>query len=245
MSTTVLEQPGKAKSAANGSERKLHRRPVRYPESDGKPMAETPEHRDAMMYAITAARAALDGRADVWISGNDFVYYRMGEPSKRISPDCYIVLGVEQKRRQSYKVWEEDGHVPNVVFELTSPKTAKEDREEKFELYEQVLKVPEYFLFDPLNQYLKPRLQGYRLVNGSYQPIPFDTEGRLESKETGIKMFADGEILRFIHPRTDEVIRTSEEKDSAIIEKDNTIAARDQEIARLLAEVERLRKGNS
>jgi len=47
-------------------------------------------------------------------------------------------------------------------------------------------------------------------------------------------MFADGQILRFIHLRTGEVIRSTEEKDSII-------AAQDDEIARLRAEIERLR----
>ena len=51
------------------------RRAVVYPDSDGKPMAETREHREAMTYAIAAAQACLSSREDLWISGNDFVYF--------------------------------------------------------------------------------------------------------------------------------------------------------------------------
>lgn len=214
--------------SSNGVAEHRPAKKIDYPEGDGKPMAETPEHGDAMYYAISAARAALDGIADVYIAGNNFVYYEEGDARKRVAPDCYVVLDVPRRARRSYKTWEDDGRAPNVVWEFTSRKTAKEDREDKFVLYEQVLKVPEYFLFDPLDQYLKPRLQGYRInSDGTYIPVLPDGEGRLYSEQTGIKMFADGPILRFVHPRTGEILRTYAEAEA--------------ELARLRAEIERLK----
>ena len=211
-------------------------------------MAETIEYREEMFYAISAAKKALEGVPNVWVSGNDFIYYVEGKSEKRVSPDCYIVLDVLPKTtRPFFKVWEENGRTPNVVWEFTSRDTARADRETKFVLYEQVLKVREYFLFDPLDQYLKPRLQGYRLTNGAYQPIVPDADGRLLSSETGIKMFADGALLRFVHPRTGEVLSTYEEMDAqnsvalseAVRERERREAA-EAEVARLRAELERL-----
>ena len=76
-----------------------------------------------------------------------------------------MVFGVEKKLRDNFKVWKEGGKTPTIVFEFTSKKTMREDRDVKRPLYEQVLKVPEYVLFDPTGDYLKPRLQGFRLVH--------------------------------------------------------------------------------
>ena len=226
MATTLLTKNGMG-------DKTFHRRrarPVDYPEGDGKPMAETPEHGDAMFYAISAARAALDGVPNVYIAGNNYVFYAEDDAKKRVSPDCYVVLDVPRRARRSFQPWQENGRTPNVVWEFTSRKTAKEDREDKFVLYEQVLKVPEYFLFDPLDQYLKPRLQGYRLAEGRYIPLVPDDKGRLTSEQTGIVMFADGQILRFLHPRTGATIPTYAEAEA--------------ENAWLRAEIERLKAGN-
>ena len=185
-----------------------------------------------------AARATLDGIADKYVAGNNFVYYVEGDKKKRVSPDCYVVLGIPAKQRSSYMMWQNAGRAPNVVWEFTSRKTARDDREDKFVLYEQTLKVPEYFLFDPKDQYLKPRLQGYRLVGGTYQPIVPDANGRMTSRETGIVMFADGELLRFIHPRTGEVIPTFAEADARRI-------AAETEVERLRAKLSRLTGGGN
>lgn len=204
-------------------------RRVTYPTSDGKPMAETREHREAMTYAIQALEVLLADTEDVWVSGNDFVYYQEGDPARRVAPDCYVVFGVPRRPRTAFKVWEEGGRTPNVVWEFTSRKTERQDREEKFDLYEQTLRVPEYFLFDPLNQYLRPRLQGYRLTDGVYRAIPIAEDGTLESRETGIRMYAEGALLRFVDPRTGEPVKTRAEAE--------------EEIARLRAELERLRQG--
>src|SRR5579862_2925045 len=92
-------------------------RPVYYPDSDGKPMAETPEHRAGMTYAIGCLEIRYLNRNDAQVSGNDFVYWIEGDPKKRVSPDCYVVFGVEKKARRNYKSWAERGKLPSVVFE--------------------------------------------------------------------------------------------------------------------------------
>jgi hypothetical protein len=71
--------------------------------------------------------------------------------------------------RDNYKIWEE-GAVPSVVFEMTSPSTRKEDDGEKKTLYAQ-LGVAEYWQFDPQGDWITEKLRGYRLEDGSYQPI--------------------------------------------------------------------------
>ena len=64
-----------------------------------------------------------------------------------------------------------------------------------------MLKVPEYFLFDPLEELPAGKfLCGYRLVNGEYELIP-ETEGRLISEVLGLHLEAAGEHLRLYDPR--------------------------------------------
>jgi hypothetical protein len=144
-----------------------------------------------------------------------------------------------------------------VVFEFTSKKTRKEDVTLKRPLYEQVLKVPEYFQFDPTGDYLRPRLQGLRLIEGQYQPIAL-VNGRLYSEQLGLDLEAEGEILRFYDPLTGERLRNLDEeaeraeayKGRAEAEAQRAEAeaqraeAAEAESARLRAELEALRKQN-
>ena len=139
--TAILPSPRAGKPAA--------KRAVYYPTGDGKPMAEDTLHRKLMVYGCEALEFFLANRPDAYVSGNDFVYYEEGNAQARVSPDCYVVIGVAKHYRPSYKVWEENGVAPAVVFEFTSKKTRREDVSIKRPLYEQVLRVQEYFQFDP------------------------------------------------------------------------------------------------
>jgi hypothetical protein len=69
--------------------------------------------------------------------------------------------------RDHYLIWRE-GKAPDFVIELTSKTTRKEDQTKKPMLYRDVMKVPENFLFDPTEDYLRPSLQGFRLIEGEY-----------------------------------------------------------------------------
>jgi Uma2 family endonuclease len=122
---------------------------------------------------------------DIYVSGNLLMYYKEGDPKKSISPDCFVVKGVPKMRRRTYKVWEE-GKAPDVVIEVTSKKTQKNDLQRKMETYQNILKIKEYFLFDPLGEYLEPPLQGYRLTGEKYEPIEL-VKNRLLSAELGIE----------------------------------------------------------
>ena len=188
-----------------------------YPTGDGKPMAEDELHLDLMNYAIPAVRYHFRSRPDVYVAGNNFLYYEEGNPKARVSPDCYVAFGVAVKEyRRFYKVWEENGIAPAVVFEFTSKKTKKEDVTVKKPLYEQVLGVQEYFQFDPSGDYLKPRLQGQRLQNGVYQPIAL-RDSRMVSEQLELELVIEGNTLRFYNPVTGAWLRTYEEAETAAL----------------------------
>src|SRR5206468_3192291 len=129
---------------------------------DGRPMAETDVHLLLMFALIPTLRHFFRADPQVYVGGNLLVFYERGNKRKHVSPDVFFVRGVAKHLRDNYLIWQE-GRAPQVVIELTSRSTRKEDVETKFALYRDVLKVKEYFLFDPRAEYLKPPLQGYRL----------------------------------------------------------------------------------
>jgi Uma2 family endonuclease len=187
-------------------------REIYYPESDGKPMAETPLH---MLVMWTTIQTLIDWYADdpnVYVWGNMFLYYVKGDIKKCVSPDVFVAkVDDKHKYRPTFKTWEEKSK-PRLVVEVTSKKTKKEDLDEKFVKYRDELKVPEYFLFDPTGDYLKKqRLRGYRLRNGEYVPIKA-VDGRLPSKVLGLHLEAVGEELRLWNPVTKAYLPTPEEK---------------------------------
>jgi hypothetical protein len=93
---------------------------------------------------------------------------------------------------------------------VTSKSTRDEDVVTKKGVYER-LGVEEYFLFDPLGEYLKPRLQGYRRVGGGYQALAPDRAGSLLSQTTVLRLVPEGKRLRLRDAETDEPLPWPEE----------------------------------
>jgi Uma2 family endonuclease len=141
---------------------------IHYPTGDGQPVAETVAHLYAILMTIEVLRLYFRGQ-QATILGNQYLYYEQGNASKRVAPDVFVIFDVAPGGRDNYKIWEE-GSVPSVTFEMTSPSTKKEDDGSKKQLYAQI-GVQEYWQFDPKGEWIKERLRGYRLENGQYQPI--------------------------------------------------------------------------
>jgi Uma2 family endonuclease len=158
-----------------------------YPTSDGKPMAETDYHRKLIIEIIEKLDGLFADRPDVYVSGNLLVFYEEGDLRKHLSPDVFLVFAVPKRDRLSYKIWEE-GKAPELVIEVTSKSTKREDLKEKFLIYQDVWKAKEYFLFDPLGEYLDPPMRGYRLVRGKYKRIEPDANDRLPSRLLGLDL---------------------------------------------------------
>ncbi len=205
---------------------------IDYPESDGTPMGETDTHRDAMVALIEALKDRFRDDLNVYISGNLFVYYEKGKPSAVFAPDAFVVFGVPKHERRTYKLWQENGKAPDVVFEVSSESTSLEDEGSKKVICRR-LGVREYFLYDPEQAYLQPPLQGFRLVNGRYQPITPDNKG-LYSELLDLYLYLEGKKLRLQDAQTGELLLTPAEAQAARREAK-------AEVARLQAELEELR----
>ncbi len=206
--------------------------PVDYPTGDGQPMAETPTHRDNMIVMLDVLRSRFAPDPMVYVSGNMFLYWVPGKKRRHVSPDVFLVRGILNKDRDAYFVWRE-GKGPDVVFEYTSPSTRDEDLHKKYLLYQHVLQVPEYFLFDPKEEYLRPSLQGFRLRSGRYAAIE-PVAGRLPSEVLGLHLEREGAFLRLHDPATGTRLMTSWESLSAA-----EAALRRAEIEKRQAEAER------
>jgi Uma2 family endonuclease len=189
-------------------------RTIEYPTADGKPMAETDIHRDDMIDLIQTLKDYFAREVMTYVSGNLLLFYEEGNPRKHISPDVFVVHGVRNQDRDNYLVWKERKG-PELVIEITSKSTKREDRDKKRAVYRDVLKVPEYFEFDPTEDYLKPPLQGLRLVGGDYVPIE-PVAGRLPSQILGLHLERDGKELRLFDPATgSRLLKRDEQRDDA------------------------------
>ena len=203
--------------------------PVHYPESDGKPMAETDVHRDEMVYFIEALRQQYRDQ-EVYVSGNLLLYYVEGDPTKCVSPDCLVAFGRPAGQRRIYKTWEE-GKVPDVVIEVTSSSTRHEDQNTKRHLYAR-LGVRELWLVDPLGDYLRTPFRGYRLQEGSWIEIPVE-QGRARSLLLGLEFCVTERAVRLFDPVAGEMLPTPAELAERFRDQSD-------ENARLRAEIERL-----
>jgi Uma2 family endonuclease len=210
-------------------------REIAYPESDGKPMAESDLHRKEMTYLIDSLGQRFAREADIYVAGNLFLYFKQGDPRAVVAPDVFVVKGVAKGDRKVFKLWEE-GHPPCLVVEVTSDSTKDEDLAKKKPIYER-LGVEEYFLFDPLGDYLDPRLQGFRLIRGRYASARPEADGSLISRTAAVTFRLEGSRVRLVETASGRLLPRYEESE-------NRNRALEEENARLREALERARKSD-
>jgi len=148
-------------------------------------------------------------RNDYFAAANLSIYY---SPNQKKSedfrgPDFFVVLGTERRlERKSWVVWGEGGKYPDVIVEILSPSTAKIDRGEKKQIYQDIFRTPDYFWFDPETL----ELQGFRLMEGQYQAIEPTDRGWLWSDRLGLFLGIYQQQLRYFN-REAELIPTPAE----------------------------------
>ncbi|BAY18223.1 hypothetical protein NIES21_40670 [Anabaenopsis circularis NIES-21] len=155
------------------------------PYDDGVPM-ESARHKTQMDLLIDALIPWLEQREDGFVGGNMFVYYSLAQVRNKDfkGPDFFAVLGVPKGERRSWVVWEE-GKAPDVVIELLSDSTAPADKNEKKLIYQNQMRVPEYFWYDPFNP---DDLAGFSNEKGVYQPITINRQNQLVSQSLGLAL---------------------------------------------------------
>ena len=223
--------------------------PSDYPESDGKPMSETPVHRRATIDATEPLDGFFEKRSDVYVGSDMFVYYREGDLRCNVVPDVWVAFGVAKlPERRTWLTWLE-GKAPDFVLEITSKSTRREDEGRKKRLYAQ-LGVREYWQFDPTGDYLDPILQGRELgPAGTYRNLVLEErDGVLcRSSLLGLDLcLEDGRLFYFDPVRKIRLLTPAEERSARQEEQETrqrVQAERDKHLAACrTAEVERDRE---
>jgi Uma2 family endonuclease len=209
-----------------------------YPTTDRRIMSETEWHLRVMHGVIFTLKRHFEPDPNVYVTGDMLVFWKPNDRRTHLSPDVFAVRGVRKDgERPNYLVWEER-KFPELVIEITSETTRKNDLGNKLELYRDEWKVKEYFLFDPHEDYLEPSMQGFRLVDGDFVRIR-EKAGRLPSRVLGLHLERSGSELRFWNPSTDQWILTDREwaeQERRTAEQERLLA----DEARLLADEARL-----
>ncbi|MBC8123298.1 MAG: Uma2 family endonuclease, partial [Gemmatimonadaceae bacterium] len=145
---------------------------------------------------------------DFYVSGNLTVYYSLNQRKSEDfrGPDFFVVLGTERRERRSWAVWQEGGKLPNVIVEILSSSTAAIDRGLKKQIYQDVLRVPNYFWFDPITLELK----GFNLIAGQYQEVQPTEQGWLWSQQLDLYLSVRENRLRFLTPEGQVVLTEAE-----------------------------------
>ena len=131
--------------------------------------------------------------------------------------------------RDTYKLWEEPGGIPDFVMEIVSPSTWRTDLGAKRDRYA-ALGVGEYWLHDPHANHINPALAGFSLVGKSYEPIPGieSTEGTLtiHSRTLGLDLCLKGKDLRFFDQVAGRFLLNRTEAEPRIAELERALAER-------------------
>lgn len=180
-------------------------------ESD-EPELESSLHLQQIILLIQCLEWLWQDRNDFFAGGNLSVYYLYNsspeQPKLRdfCGPDFFVALDTVRKNRKSWMVWKEGGKYPNVIVEILSDSTAKVDRTQKKQLYQDVFRLPDYFYFDPVTL----EFAGFTLISGQYQPLEPTEQGWLWSEQLKLYLGVDESKLRYFTPEG-ELVPTPEE----------------------------------
>jgi Uma2 family endonuclease len=170
---------------------------IDYPSGDGKPLAKTFAHVYAILMTLEVLKQFLEGQ-QATVLANQFMYYVQDSTKLRVAPDVMVIFGVQPGGRDSYVI-EQEGVVTSVIFEMTSPSTKTEDKGKKKNLYAR-LGVQEYWLFDPKGEWIKDKLEGYRLITVEEEGVPTNRYAPITdgvSQPLGLRLFVECDLISF------------------------------------------------
>ena len=169
---------------------------------------------------------------NTFIGINVMLCYREDGVRHVLVPDLFVVFGVPNKDRPSYKVWEE-GKVPAFVLEVASEGTYKKDLRSKKNAYER-MGGREYCVFDPKGDMHRPRLQLFRLEEGIYEPANSQREpdGSLAvmSETLGLELRFLDDRLRLWNPVNQEYLLEHHEERAGRIGAEQRIRSLESEV---------------
>ena len=211
------------------------------PYDDGEPM-ESARHYEQMHLLTNTLIRWLGDREDWHVAGNRGVYFSLEQVKNQDfrAPDVFVALGVPDGRRErlSWVAWEEGGRLPNVVIEILSKSTEREDRGRKKDIYARVWRLPEYVVYEPFSA----QLEGWDLdpATLTYVPKQPDGGGDLPVRQMGMALGVRALACYSVPPpslrwilRDGTPLPTSEEvHDEALARAERAAARADHEAVR-------------
>lgn len=174
-----------------------------------EPPWESNLHLTQIILLIQSLAWLWQDREDYFATGNLTIYYSPNQKKSEYfrGPDFFVVLGTTPNpSRKSWVVWQEEGKYPNVIVEILSDTTAKTDREEKKQIYQDTFRTPDYFWFDPY----RLEFQGFTLRSGKYEAIAANAQGLLWSEQLELYLGIYENRLRYF-TTSGELVLTPEE----------------------------------
>ena len=208
-----------------------------YPAEEIEALPETDYHSLLLDLLKILLRVVLPESGDNYLASN-FIYWAPGDNKARVALDLYHIKGISCRPRCVFKVWEER-RTPDVVFEVLSESTYRIDLDQKLRIYQEVLKVSEYFICDPEAVYSHEALLGFRLTDGVYRTIE-PVAGRLLSEQIGVDLKAIDGRVRLYDSATGVLVPTPAE---VAVEESAARREVEAELGRLRQELEALRGG--
>jgi len=151
------------------------------PGCQGTPM-ETERHRKQKNLLVDSLEPWLGERG--YVGSNMLMYHSRKQLKNNFKgPDVFVTLGLGNRERKSWVVWQEC-KTPDVVIELYSYNTPQSDKTSKKDVYENQLKVAESFWFDPFNP---TDFHGFRMIGRVYQELPLKNDC-FTSQSLGLKL---------------------------------------------------------
>ncbi len=216
---------------------------------DGEPV-DSELHGKQQTLLTSSLGRAWEGRDDFYVGGNMFVYYShlQAKQNDFRGPDIFVVLDTNRRLRKSWVVWDEGGRTPDVVIELLSESTEHVDRGEKMRIYARLLRVSNYYLFDPITGVLEgyaldPNARAYvRMPGGPDLPCP--VLGLRLGVRHGLYQGVEADWLRWLDaegralPTDEELARAAERREN---EQAKGREEAERRLAQALAELEQLK----
>jgi Uma2 family endonuclease len=204
-----------------------------YPSQHENEMGESTRHYDICSSVWNALNLFFKERSDVLVSVNLNLHYDENAPHQWFAPDIFVAFGVPNGERQNYTVWKEKVF-PQVVFEVTSEVTYKNDVTDKVLLY-QKLGAKEYYVIDSETFLPSPLYAFQRDQNNALRQI-VSSENRVFSPYLGLEIVYSDEDVKLFNPVKQEFLPNLSEVMMRINESEKEIKRLKAELARLKGE---------
>ncbi len=169
-------------------------RQITYPDRDGQAMSDNTQQFRWIVLLKENLECLFANDPDVFVAGDLLWYPVEGKPEIRVAPDAMVVFGRPKGDRGSYRQWQEENVVPQVVFEVLSPGNTLREMSKKQQFCDRY-GVEEYYVYDPDRN----DFDGFQRLDGSALTV-IDDITDWTSPRLGIRFLLAEDTLEIYDP---------------------------------------------